>query len=286
MNKISVPGKSPCRRDKPDVDGQYKNDGTRTYNSIVRISWLIIMLALISYTSVVAQNCDLYTHFVYTPNYMPVGVIITTEFLDDEIASNDSNMAQHIKDHNWTAVKISPSSATYNCHDYAWDLTEGSYYKVVMAGSARGGSLDCQVDQYFDGTAPAYHQVASASEATKVFYGSGPDHSAVVNCDGTFTSKWSYFGVYKHAPGDCLYSATTLTYYIRNGQSAPICPPPCATTTIQNINYTTSQTITGCNISIQNVTVQNNSTVIFDATDNITINGPFQVQTGSTFQAK
>ncbi len=63
-------------------------------------------------------------------------------------------------------------------------------------------------------------------------------------------------------------------------------PPPCITTTIQNINYTTNQTITGCNLSIQNVTIQNNSTVIFDATNNTTINGPFQAKNGSTFQAK
>ena len=61
---------------------------------------------------------------------------------------------------------------------------------------------------------------------------------------------------------------------------------PCTTTTIQNINYTTSQTITGCNLSIQNVTIQNNCTVIFDATNNTTINGPFEVLTGSGVEIK
>jgi hypothetical protein len=63
-------------------------------------------------------------------------------------------------------------------------------------------------------------------------------------------------------------------------------PPPCTTTTIQNINYTTSQTITGCNLSIQNVTIQNNCTVIFDATSTTDINGPFEVLTGSGVEIK
>lgn len=60
----------------------------------------------------------------------------------------------------------------------------------------------------------------------------------------------------------------------------------CTTTTIQNVNYTANQTITGCNLLIQNVTIQNNSSVIFDATNNTTINGPFKVLIGSSVEIK
>lgn len=61
----------------------------------------------------------------------------------------------------------------------------------------------------------------------------------------------------------------------------------CTTTTIiQNLNYTQSQTIVGCNLNIQNVIVQNNSSVTFDATYNTLINGPFEVQLGSSIVIK
>ncbi len=63
-------------------------------------------------------------------------------------------------------------------------------------------------------------------------------------------------------------------------------PPPCTTTTIQNVNYTTNQSITGCDLSIQNVTIQNNCTVIFDATSATNITGPFEVLIGSGVEIK
>lgn len=59
-----------------------------------------------------------------------------------------------------------------------------------------------------------------------------------------------------------------------------------STTTIQNMTYSKSQTIVGCNLNMQNVNVQNNSNVIFDATNTTTINGPFTIQSGSSVQIK
>jgi len=54
---------------------------------------------------------------------------------------------------------------------------------------------------------------------------------------------------------------------------------------IQNVTYTTSQTINGCSINAQNVIIQNNSNVIFNAAD-IEIHGPFEVQVGSSLEVK
>jgi hypothetical protein len=59
-----------------------------------------------------------------------------------------------------------------------------------------------------------------------------------------------------------------------------------SSTTVQDINLTKNQTFTGCNLTIQNVTIQNSSTVTFDPTINTTINGPFEVQNGSVLEVK
>jgi len=63
--------------------------------------------------------------------------------------------------------------------------------------------------------------------------------------------------------------------------------PSCTTTTIvQNMNYTNNHSITGCNLDITNVIIQNNSTIIFDAKYKTNINGPFEVKLGSTVEIK
>jgi len=57
-------------------------------------------------------------------------------------------------------------------------------------------------------------------------------------------------------------------------------------TLIENVKYTNNQTITGCNLTLQNITIQNNSNVVIDATNNTVINGPFEVITGSSIEIK
>lgn len=56
--------------------------------------------------------------------------------------------------------------------------------------------------------------------------------------------------------------------------------------TFQNTTITKSQTIIGCKLNINNVSIQNNSTVIFDAGNSALINGTFVVNLGSTFVLK
>ena len=53
-------------------------------------------------------------------------------------------------------------------------------------------------------------------------------------------------------------------------------------TLINNTTYNSNQTINGCNITVQNSTIQNNSTVTFDAFKNTILNSGFQILSGST----
>lgn len=55
---------------------------------------------------------------------------------------------------------------------------------------------------------------------------------------------------------------------------------------ITNTNFTSDTLINGCSIYIENVNIQNNANVIFDAAKATTINGPFQVNIGSTLEIR
>jgi len=61
---------------------------------------------------------------------------------------------------------------------------------------------------------------------------------------------------------------------------------PCTTTNFANQTVNSNQTVSGCDIKVQNVTVSNNSKLIINAQRNITINGPFEVQLGSQLEVK
>jgi len=60
----------------------------------------------------------------------------------------------------------------------------------------------------------------------------------------------------------------------------------CTTTNFVNQTVTTNTTVNGCNVNVQNVTVQNNAKLTIDAQNDATINGPFEVQIGSELEIK
>ena len=55
---------------------------------------------------------------------------------------------------------------------------------------------------------------------------------------------------------------------------------------LSNITYTTNTSITGCTITAENVTVDNNSSLILDALSYCLVNGVFEVKLGSQLEIK
>jgi len=60
----------------------------------------------------------------------------------------------------------------------------------------------------------------------------------------------------------------------------------CTTNYIHNINITSDTTVTDCKIDVENVTIQNNSSVVLNAAEDVIINGEFEVKISSTFEIK
>ena len=178
---------------------------------------------------------------------------------------------------------IGNATSKYNCHAYAWHISEGGDQVWINTPND---------DKYWnDGS---YVETTNESEAIKVSYGdcntcativcwdpynlkfysctrcgSLCDHSAITTTDnGYFISKWGAFPLFKHHKNDMPYLIQPggLRYFKR-------CEDNYSGQLSSNIQSV-------CNVLLTNVTIQNNVNIEFK--DWIKINGTFNVPAGTT----
>jgi hypothetical protein len=201
------------------------------------------------------------TVYLYTPNGSQVTANQGPEMSPSEIASINAYYVSAYPN----AELLADASATYNCHSYAWNLTEG-------------GTIICWLNQspdlhlYWD---DGSYEETTGANAVKIFYYNG-DHSAVVSHThaGKYESKWGRAPLMRHSPdyGPSIYNMQYRKYYRR-----------CTNIiNFTNQTVTTGKTVANCNdISVQNVTVTSTGTLNLRAGGTITINAPFEVQAGA-----
>ncbi len=139
---------------------------------------------------------------VYTPNGTPVTVLIFNEMSQSQIIATNAQAAAAFPN----ATIINDASTTYNCHAYAWYLTECTgctNYWMNTPGD----------DKYWqDGS---YIEISS-TEAEKISYASD-DHSAIESVvSGKYDSKWGQWPLMRHNPTYTPYNSSVLKYYKRN----------------------------------------------------------------------
>ena len=85
-----------------------------------------------------------------------------------------------------------------------------------------------------------------------------------------------------------IYGEVVVTVGINDGDykaaTFPVSIEECNELHIANQTYTSNTTITGCYVTINNVSVQNNSSLIVNSEMGVTINGDFNVNIGSAFE--
>ncbi|MFV0379041.1 MAG: hypothetical protein ACK5JD_17255 [Mangrovibacterium sp.] len=157
---------------------------------------LSILLACIT-TSTLAQTVTL-----FTPNGSTVEAFYRSELSDTEIAE----LTQLYKTTYPEAEVLANASRTYNCHSYAWNITDC-------------GNTICWLNQYPD--LHKYWDDNSYIETTelnaeKIFYYTG-DHSAVksISSTGKYESKWGQAPLMRHSPGygPNIYNMSYRKYY-------------------------------------------------------------------------
>lgn len=165
---------------------------------------ILSILSLIVFIHVYAYT----TGTIYTPNGSAIEVLYFSEMSSSDITYYDNYYSEAFPN----ATLVGSSSATYNCHSYAWNMTEGGPTCWLNQFTLSGGA---NLSKYW--TDGSYIETTE-SNATKVFYYNS-DHSAIVKAsDRTkYISKWGSVPLMEHAPGYGPYDdMVNRKYYIRN----------------------------------------------------------------------
>lgn len=140
---------------------------------------------------------------IYTPN----GTLISDTYYRSEEMSASQKAST---DEYWTtrysqATLISGSTSTYNCHAYAWHMTEGG--SAVWMGQVTNPTNVYWLDGSY---------ISTTGAATKVSYLSD-NHSAVTtSTPNILISKWGPGPLMRHPKDHCPYDASSLKYMKKN----------------------------------------------------------------------
>lgn len=159
----------------------------------------------------ILAGCLFSLHIVYADKQIdvktPKGSSVVA-WICDEMSASDIAYFDQIYTSNYPkAVMLEHSTNKYNCHGYAWHMSEG--------GDARwiGYKDDTDEDIYMeDGS---YIEVSAGPSPRKISFKDG-DHSAITtDQQGVFISKWNCYPLMRHTYEDCPYSPSTLRYFIK-----------------------------------------------------------------------
>ena len=139
-------------------------------------------------------NCFAQTYTtIYTKGRQAINVSIRKNYEPDDIQKINEYYCSTFPN----AIFLDDASREYNCHSYAWNISDG-------------GSLKCWINQDFMGEpniskywTDDYYSETSEQNAVKVFYyNKESDHSAIVSptVAGMYESKWGAAPLMRHAP--------------------------------------------------------------------------------------
>lgn len=180
-------------------------------NSLLMKKIIIISLSFLLYSiNIVFSQTYTEVFNVKTPNGSTVQD--TYQLTSSDLSFNSSQIATmtayYYNNYN-EAVLIEPDSYKYNCHGYAWHVSEGG--NKVWIGRYYVTSEDIYWNDY------SYTEV-DESIATKVSYHQDGNHSAIRLNSTWYQSKWGWGGpLIKHHPNDVdlIYQPSkTKKYYV------------------------------------------------------------------------
>ncbi|MGC9342171.1 MAG: hypothetical protein ACP5E3_05685, partial [Bacteroidales bacterium] len=110
-------------------------------------------------------------------------------------------------------TKKGPATSHYNCHAYAWHISDGGDDEDSwMHGDILGLP---NVAKYWTNDAYSTTSISYKGGYKKLYYGEDADHSAIlIGTNGRVRSKWAHWGLYEHDYHDCPFdTSATYTYY-------------------------------------------------------------------------
>jgi len=175
---------------------------------------------------------------VRTPKGSPVVAWIMEEASEENRAYFDNYFASTYQDAKQLPTYGSDYSSTrkFNCHGYAWHMTDidgnQSLTNPRWIGYSQGNT-----DEAIYMSDGSYIQVANEMHPCKISWSLG-DHSAISTTSGKYISKWNEYPLMEHDWDDSPYGTSSLKYYVStniNGNSSILCNNSTRTFTVRYI---------------------------------------------------
>ena len=269
----------------------------------------IIFLLIGIKLCMLSANAQQISTYVYTCKSGPIAAVITNHELNaTDLAIIDYELFHPYGMYYDLGITrddiIAPPSGHYNCHAYAWHLTEGNSNEVCIYNAVEDNYAYCyqsthNIDAYWEGVYACFVE-CSETYADKIHY-TCEDHSAVKSSvPGKYESKWGVAYLLRHHPDSVPYKNSGIrNYYQRCSYGFSIHSPVTTDTKVascendnldvQNVIVTNGATLTlvsAGDINVQAVSVINNSKLILDAGGEVNIISDFEVELGSEFEIK
>lgn len=143
---------------------------------------------------------------IYTPmgSLVPDTYIVEESLTPADIVYMNSKLTIQYPN----AQKLEEATSTYNCHAYAWHISEGGNRVWIGYYTATAEDIYWQDGSYIEVTNPI--------KGDKVVY-VNDNHSAVTTSEnGIVISKWGQWPLLKHSIYDSPYISTSIKYYRRS----------------------------------------------------------------------
>jgi hypothetical protein len=203
-------------------------------------------------------------NLLFAQVYTPFGTTVEyNSFSAGNVALLENQAATYISNRGWTSsvTKTGSATGTYNCHSYAWYMSEGGANQYWINAFS---SWDLAMFNQYSSTStpPASNNInkywndgsyveVSESQATKVWFGScwtwnntlgewtnNCDHSAIRLSSGLYESKWGQWPRYRHPADKCPYAISNRKYYKKVSPTLAgppsLCSGASATFTVSN----------------------------------------------------
>ena len=146
--------------------------------------------------------------YVYTPFLTPVfaGVRVFPDYTQNE----KDNIRQYVEN-SYNATVVSDATRKYNCHGYAWHMSDNHANDSVWIG------VDSEFDENIYWNDDSYVEVSSGTTSgIRVSYDeSTANHSAVVYDGSHYISKWGAYPLVIHEPNEVPYDTSEPKKFYR-----------------------------------------------------------------------
>ena len=198
----------------PDIFGSYSIEASKLCEKSIKTAKRN-GAAITSTINTIATESTSTITLTTTYGRTVIGLVGLPELTDSEKSSLDSYYRRNYP----SATLLASSTSTYNCHSYAWNMSERGVTCWINGSNISQPNLDGTVSANDDNISSYWYDglysMTIDSKALKIYYYRG-DHSAIQSSvSGKYESKWGEGPLMRHSPTNCpsIYHSKYRSYY-------------------------------------------------------------------------